>query len=224
MVISIRAAVAVCAGALLLTAAGTVPGDTGVQPTAVPLDWQDPVPAIAHQPVEPTVFPGAASPALVPVETVPLAPAEFTSFEVPGEAEVPPVVDTGPAPSREVLDRMSAEEMHCLSVVVYHEARGEPRDGQLAVAQVVLNRAKSGKFPKSVCGVVLQPAQFSSIRANWQPRESAMWRRAREIAEQAAEGDRLEHLGNAMYFHATRVSPGWRKQRVAQIGNHVFYR
>ena len=221
MVISIRAAVAVCAGALLLTAAGTVPGDDSIQ-TAVLLDWQDPAPTIVHQPTVPTAFPGVASPAdLATIET----PAgEATATETPASPEVPPLIDSGPAPTKDVVDRLSAEEMHCLSVAVYHEARGEPRDGQLAVAQVVLNRARSGKFPKSICGVVLQPAQFSSIRANWQPRESAMWRRAREIAGQAAEGDRLEHLGNAMYFHATRVSPGWRKQRVAQIGNHIFYR
>jgi len=221
MVISIRAAVAVCAGALLLTAAGSAPGDDVAQ-TAVPLDWQDPAPAIAHQPVIPTEFPGVATPADLAALEVPAALT--TATETPASAKVPPLIESGPAPSQEVLDRMSDEEMHCLSVAVYHEARGEPRDGQLAVAQVVLNRAKSGKFPKSVCGVVLQPAQFSSIRANWQPRESATWRSAREVAEQAAEGERLEQLGNALYFHATHVSPGWRKQRVATIGNHVFYR
>lgn len=211
-----HAAVTACVGTLLLTAAGTAPGADS-NPSALALNWQEPAPAVTFAPVTPAAFPGADAP-------LPPAEPESAPTESPAAETVPPFVDPGPAPDKADLEKFSDAEMHCLSVAVYHEARGETRDGQLAVAQVVLNRARSGRFPKSICGVVLQPAQFSSIRSNWNPRESAMWRRAQEIAQQAIEGERVHAVGDALYFHATHVQPGWRMQRVAAVGNHIFYR
>lgn len=118
-------------------------------------------------------------------------------------------------------------EDECLAGAVYFESKGESLDGQLAVAEVVLNRANSGRFPGSVCSVVFQPSQFSFVRGGDFPpidRSSRAWREALAIAHVAAEDLWDSSVSNALFFHATHVSPGWRKQRIAQIGNHVFYR
>ena len=233
---TIRAAVAACTGGLLLTAAAA-PGQMGTTISAVAPAWNEASPEISFAPVTPTVFPGSASPVALEAPANLKVPSDpETDFPAPadgGELIAPadsgeltsPAEDSATAAAPASKWQLASDELHCLSVAVYHEARGEPRDGKLAVAQVVLNRAKSGRFPKSVCGVVLQPAQFSAIRTNWNPRESSAWREARAIAALAAEGERLAHLGDALYFHATYVSPGWRgKKRVATIGNHIFYR
>lgn len=121
------------------------------------------------------------------------------------------------------LDR----ESECLAASVYFEAKSEPLDGQLAVAEVVLNRASSGRFPSSICGVVFQPSQFSFVRGNGFPpinKSSLHWKRAVAIAQIAIEDSWDSTASNALYFHARRVSPNWRKTRVATLGNHVFYR
>ena len=119
------------------------------------------------------------------------------------------------------------KQMRCLASAIYFEARGESLEGQLAVGRVVINRADSGRFPSSYCGVVYQPSQFSFIRGNRMPsvsEESESWRRAVAIARIAAEGSWKSPAGEALFFHATRVSPGWRLTRLARVDNHVFYR
>lgn len=116
--------------------------------------------------------------------------------------------------------------LECLASAVYFEAKSEPLDGQLAVAQVILNRVEKGRFGGDICAVVMAPKQFSFVRGGQVPaaRNSAQWETARAIAVIAtAEGWR-DVVGEATHFHAVYVNPGWRMQRVAQIGNHVFYR
>ena len=115
----------------------------------------------------------------------------------------------------------------CLAAAVYFEAKGEPLDGQLAVAKVIMNRTHSGRFPSSVCGVVFQRSQFSFVRGSGFPqiaRSSRNWREAVAIARIANNDMWDSSVDNALYFHARRVSPGWRLNRIATIGNHVFYR
>ncbi len=119
------------------------------------------------------------------------------------------------------------EESECLARAVYFESRGEPLSGQLAVAEVVINRARSGRFAPTLCGVVRQPSQFSFVRRGYipePPQASRDWQTAVAIARIAA--DRLAEGGapRALFFHARRVNPGWRLTRVATVGNHVFYR
>jgi hypothetical protein len=120
-------------------------------------------------------------------------------------------------------------EMRCLAGAVYFEARGEPLAGQLAVAQVIINRTEDGRFPRSYCGVVAQPGQFSFMRGRAMPavREgSAAWRHAAAIARIAHDGLWESEAGNAVFFHARYVRPGWSrtKTRLAQIDTHIFYR
>lgn len=119
------------------------------------------------------------------------------------------------------------KQMRCLASAIYFEARGESLEGQLAVGRVVVNRAESGRFPSSYCGVVHQPSQFSFIRGNRMPRareDSESWRRAVAIARIATEGSWKSPAGGALFFHATRVTPSWRLTRLARVDNHVFYR
>jgi N-acetylmuramoyl-L-alanine amidase len=118
-------------------------------------------------------------------------------------------------------------ELRCLAGAVYFEAKSESLPGQLAVADVVINRAKSGRFPASYCGVVFQRSQFSFVRGHAMPAintSSQDWREAVAIARIADRGDWRSPVEGALFFHATRVSPGWRLTRIARVDNHVFYR
>ena len=115
-------------------------------------------------------------------------------------------------------------DIHCLATAVYFEARGEPMEGQLAVAQTILNRVESGRYPPTVCGVINQPRQFTYNRART-PSAGNDWETAQAIARIAARDMWREVAPNALSFHAKRVAPNWAgKIRVAVIGNHIFYR
>ncbi|MEA3035497.1 MAG: hypothetical protein QOH04_1259 [Sphingomonadales bacterium] len=116
----------------------------------------------------------------------------------------------------------------CLAKAVYFEARSESLEGQLAVAEVVLNRAASGTYPPSVCGVVTQHAQFSFIRAGRFPApnlSSDAWHKALAIASIARKHLASEIASNVLWYHADYVAPAWGRQRtrVGQIGAHIFY-
>lgn len=118
-------------------------------------------------------------------------------------------------------------ETECLAAATYFESKSESLDGQLAVANVILNRAGSGRFASTVCGVVYQRGQFSFVRGGSMPpiaRNSADWREAVAIAYIARNDLWKAPVENALFFHAKRVSPGWKMQRVGAVGNHVFYR
>lgn len=118
------------------------------------------------------------------------------------------------------------DEGDCLATSVYYESKGEPLNGQLAVAQTIINRTSSGRFPNSVCGVVRQPGQFSFVHGGEMPNppQNSAWQRAVAIAKIAREGLWKQVAPAALFFHARRVSPGWGKIRVASLGNHIFFR
>ena len=125
------------------------------------------------------------------------------------------------------VDQPSSRDMHCLAAAIYFESKGEPLDGQLAVGRVIVDRAESGRFPSTYCGVVLQRSQFSFVRGGRLPAintHSTAWRKALAIARIADEGSWESPAKGALYFHARHVAPGWRLTRVAQIQNHIFYR
>lgn len=151
----------------------------------------------------------------------------------PPEPVPPAEIDVVARPLAELVAVHAAsttldEESECLARAVYWESRGEPLVGQLAVAEVVINRARSGRFAPTLCGVVRQPYQFSFVRRGYipqPPQGSRDWRNAVAIARIAT--DRLAAGGapNALFFHARRINPGWRRlTRIATVGNHVFYR
>lgn len=120
------------------------------------------------------------------------------------------------------------EAFNCLATAVYFEARGESLEGQLAVAEVVLNRAASGVYPKEVCAVVTQKAQFSFVRRGQLPRPdeaSEAWRRAVAVAHVARNRLADAVPDNVLWYHADYVAPSWGKRlnRVSRIGAHIFY-
>jgi len=118
-------------------------------------------------------------------------------------------------------------EMQCLAGTVYFESKGESLQGQLAVARVVMARAKSSRFPNSICGVVYQRKQFSFVRGGKMPRINKghqHWRNAVAISKIAMNDAWKSPVEGALFFHARYVSPGWRLTRMATIDNHIFYR
>jgi hypothetical protein len=121
---------------------------------------------------------------------------------------------------------LSNADMECLAGAIYFESKGEPLAGQLAVAEVIINRTRSGRYPKTLCGVVKQPSQFSFVRGGRIPairRDSAHWRKAVAIAHIAQQDLADSPVPTALSFHATHVSPRWKMKRIATVGNHVFY-
>ncbi|WP_086606878.1 cell wall hydrolase [Erythrobacter donghaensis] len=161
-----------------------------------------------------------AEPVVQPLPEEAQAEDAPTLTEAGSLAELVGMVDTS-----EAMDA----ELRCLAGAVYFEARGEPLAGQLAVAQVIINRSEDRRFPRSYCGVVAQPGQFSFMRGRQMPavREGTpAWTRAVAIARIAHQGLWESEAEGAVFFHARYVKPGWRrtKTRLAQIDTHIFYR
>ena len=120
---------------------------------------------------------------------------------------------------------MFTTPLMCLALAVYHEARGENLDGQLAVAEVVINRVQDNGFPNNVCAVVMQKDQFSFY---WdgksdKPRDKAAFATAVNIAQDALNGNVLGH--GATFYHATYVRPYWADlfEPIGRVGKHIFY-
>lgn len=161
--------------------------------------------------------------------------ASETVQDTPAEAESLDATDSYDAETLRQLvtqvdtDTALSPQVMCLAQAVYFESRGEPLDGQLAVARVIVNRAESRTFPDDYCSVVTQRSQFSFVRGGRipQPRTgTAAWERARAIAR-IAHGDLWEsEVDDALYFHATHVRPGWAGRMTARatINRHIFYR
>ena len=122
----------------------------------------------------------------------------------------------------------NAEE-ECLAGAVYFEPGGEWLSGQLAVAEVVLNRAASGQYPTTLCEVVTQPWQFSFVNATGRipeaNRSSEAWRDAVAIARISMEKLAGNLDEDVLWYHADYVAPSWGKRldRVDKIGAHIFY-
>lgn len=121
----------------------------------------------------------------------------------------------------------SQADLQCMAEALYHEARGEGTRGQAAVAEVILNRVDSRRFPATVCGVINQRSQFSYTIGGPKPiRNKAAFRRVTEVARAALSGAPRSLTGGATYFHTPAVRPSWSKRfhRTVRIGGHIFYR
>jgi len=143
------------------------------------------------------------------------------------------IIDEEPS---QITAQMREKQLACLAKNIYHEAGNEPFEGKVAVAQVTLNRAASGQFPGDICQVIYQKnvvydkvlCQFSwycdRVSAT-KPMNKAVYAECETVAKKVLmEGFRLPSLENAMYYHADYVNPGWNRQKVAQVGRHIFYR
>jgi len=115
----------------------------------------------------------------------------------------------------------------CLSLALYHEARGEPIHGQLMVARVIVNRMESRRWPSSMCGVITQNRQFSFYRKNNtpKPRDEVAWAKAQKLATDIINDPNILPPSTVNHYHTPNVHPVWRKglHRIARIGNHIFY-
>jgi len=162
----------------------------------------------------------------------PLAPLDL---EEPAEPEAPaepeqPVVRKADLATMVAQLRSSdagSRELECLAAGIYFEAKSEPLAGQLAVGHVIVNRANSGRFASTYCGVLFQRGQFSFVRGRSYPavpRASRQWQTAVAIARIVDQEMHPSPVPNALFFHAKRVSPRWRLARIGSVGNHVFYR
>lgn len=163
------------------------------------------------------------------------AAAILDSFNGAIRALTPPPAIVNPSLDQLIGTDNGAEpasvEENCLATAVYHEARGESIEGQLAVARVVINRAVSGKYPNSFCGVVTQPWQFSFVnpRTGRMPGVAAgseAWRKAKAITRIAMRNSARSVPTDVLWYHADYVAPSWGRRlvRVEKIGAHIFYR
>jgi len=125
-------------------------------------------------------------------------------------------------------------ERRCLATAIYFEARGEPERGQVAVAQVILNRVRSPIFPQTICGVVYQGqmrkgCQFSfACDGNTDtPKNNDQWELAQDLSKRIMGGDLwLPEVGYSTFYHANYVSPRWARSmsKIDKIGRHIFYK
>lgn len=123
-------------------------------------------------------------------------------------------------------------ETQCLAENVYYESASEPFEGKLAVAQVTINRARSGSFPKNICEVVKQrdnhTCQFTWVcEKHTDQRDKYRWEESMIVARKAMTEISVHdviHNQKAIYYHADYVNPGWKKTRITKIGRHIFYK
>lgn len=125
-------------------------------------------------------------------------------------------------------------ERRCLSTAIYFEARGESKRGQIAVAQVVLNRVRSPLFPETICGVVFQGQMRKGCQFSFacdghtdNPRNKDQWALAQGLAKEVMSGDQwLPEVGYSTFYHANYVNPRWARhmRKIDKIGRHIFYK
>lgn len=153
-----------------------------------------------------------------------VSPAVMEAVLQPGDAVAYPSLAAAVAAQTVPAD--ADDQLRCLATSIYFESKGEPLAGQLAVAQVILNRMASKRFGQGVCGVVTQPGQFSFVRGGRVPDVDAgkpAYRTALAVARVALAEAWEEPAPKALYFNARRA-PFAGRTRVASIGNHIFYR
>jgi N-acetylmuramoyl-L-alanine amidase len=164
-------------------------------------------------------------------KSIPTAPATPTAdAEVADNQQLAAIP---PEPLMPAYDATPAERQ-CLALAVYFESRAESIEGQQAVAAVVLNRVRSGKFPDNICAVVHEGnGERHRCQFSWycdgrsdKPRDGGAWDQAVAVADSVIGGEVKDPTAGALYFHSTGVKPKWRKKltKTAAIDNHIFYR
>lgn len=129
---------------------------------------------------------------------------------------------------------VATDELHCLAMTLYHEARGEPDVGKIAVGHVVMNRVADERYPESVCGVMKQGGSKTLHRCQFSfwcdgvsdhPANAEAWAKSEAIARAIYWGYSQDPTEGALNYHADYVNPNWGKALVRgpKIGRHIFY-
>ena len=166
-------------------------------------------------------------------------PAQFPEFASKrvesAPADGPVKISRGLKFKGETELEYQGRQRRCLATAIYFEARGEPTRGQLAVAQVVMNRVRSSLYPDTICGVIFQGqsrrtgCQFSFTCDGIAdvPRDKKKWVESNKLAKRVTDGESwLKDIGHATHYHANYVKPRWRREmnRIKKVGRHIFYR
>lgn len=125
-------------------------------------------------------------------------------------------------------------ERDCLAEAIYFESRGEPREGQVAIAHVVMNRAAAKGFPGQVCDVISEGEDKGKgeCQFSWRcdgkpdtPSDAAAWSAAQKVADSVMQGETDDPTHGALFFHHAKVQPEWsaKLRRTAEIGSHIYY-
>lgn len=138
--------------------------------------------------------------------------------------------------SSKITLEVRERQLACLARNIYYEAGNQPFEGKVAVAQVTINRTESGQYPSDICKTIYQKnivyekvlCQFSWVcdrDTTVKAINTANFKEAEEVAKKVLlEGFRLPSLKEAMYFHGDYINPGWKRERITKIGNHIFYK
>ncbi len=175
----------------------------------------------------------------VPLETfLPGQKRDLSPEKALAENLASPIDTKNPAAPPFVASWLGAGDLaragECMASAIYHEAAGEPEAGQMAVAQVILNRLRHPRYPKSVCDVVYQGADratgcqftFTCDGSLARKPDAAGLAHARAIADAALHGATSPLAGQATHYHTIWIVPLWAREmrKVAIVGHHVFYR
>lgn len=121
-----------------------------------------------------------------------------------------------------IIELVDHEQIKCLASVIWHEARGEKLEGQIAVAETVSSRISNPKYPKTICTVAFQPHQFSKLKVIKYDDNTFL------VANRFLSGYYRPVVGEPTHYHAVWITPVWAKSRnmtrLARVGNHIFYR
>jgi spore germination cell wall hydrolase CwlJ-like protein len=138
--------------------------------------------------------------------------------------------------SSQITTEVRERQLACLAKNIYYEAGNQPFEGKVAVAQVTINRTESGLYPSDICKTIYQKnivyekvlCQFSWVcdrTVTTRAVNKASFKESEEVAKKVLlEGFRLPSLKEAMYFHGDYINPGWKRERITKIGNHIFYK
>lgn len=119
--------------------------------------------------------------------------------------------------------KFNEQEIKCLSLNAYHEARSEGEKGMLATIFVVLNRTKDRRFPSTPCKVIAQPSQFSWYGKGKTIKEPEMYDKAKQLVHEVLDGKHRDFTRGSIYFNAHHIAPKGTMCAI-KIGNHSFYR
>ena len=176
--------------------------------------------APAQQLLAPATVPTLQNPRSPQVE--PLPAVQTVTAAIPGDQDV------APAPQPAIVLANQAAAIECIAKVVRHEAANQSEKGQLAVAQLILNRTRAGsRFGRTPCAVVNQRGQFFDTDSYHPDRNNGAWTRAVAVSRDAVENISPQVMPGALFYHAAYQAPPRffrSRQRVAVLGDHIFYR